>query len=83
MSTPTPEQVAAAAHAAVHRRDQTAQLIGVMTSATSERGVPFRVTDYSHSTRAEAVTRLRARGWRFDSEQNEDEVYMRVTEVGR
>ncbi len=61
----------------------TDRLIGAMTSATSEHGVPFRVTQYSHSTRAEAVTRLRARGWRFKSEQDDDEVYMRVTEVGR
>jgi len=61
----------------------TQRLIGALTSATSGHGVPLRVTEYSYSTRAEAVTRLRADGWRFESEQDEDEVYMRVTRVGR
>lgn len=60
----------------------TKKLIGALTSATSEHGVPLRVTEYSHGARAEAVTRLRARGWRFRSKQDGDEVYMRVTEVG-
>ncbi len=61
----------------------TARLVAALTSATSEHGVPLRVTEYSHSARAEAVTRLRARGWRFKSEQNDGEVFVRVTKVGQ